>query len=135
MLLSTAIPMVIAAIVIVIMSRGIPRIPIIPKINKAAIKFGTTPIIDRVKFLNNRKNIIEIPNITIPSVRIWDLNKLSSKLLNKIKTPDSLYSSEFSPSLEFNSFWILSIKSFRLKSFKESFTLILILASLFSTEM
>ena len=45
MLLSTAIPIVIAAIVIVIMSRGIPSKPIIPKIKKAAIKFGAEKII------------------------------------------------------------------------------------------
>ena len=70
MLLSTAIPMVIAAIVIVIISRGIPNMPIIPKIKKAAIKFGTTPIIERIKFLNNIRNIKEIPNITTPKVRI-----------------------------------------------------------------
>ena len=45
-------PIVIAAMVIVIISKGIPSIPIIPKIKKAAIKFGTTPIIDKIKFLN-----------------------------------------------------------------------------------
>ena len=44
MLLSTAIPIVIAAIVIVIISRGIPSKPIIPNIKNAAIKLGTTPI-------------------------------------------------------------------------------------------
>ena len=33
-----------AAIVIVIISNGIPNKPIKPKIKKAAIKFGTTPI-------------------------------------------------------------------------------------------
>ena len=58
MLLSTAIPIVIAAIVIVIISKGIPNKPIIPKIKKAAIKFGTTPINDKVMFLNNINNII-----------------------------------------------------------------------------
>ena len=47
MLLSTAIPIVMAAIVIVIMSRGIPNKPIIPSIKNAAIKFGTTPIKDK----------------------------------------------------------------------------------------
>ena len=53
MLLSTAIPIVIAAIVIVIISKGISSKPIIPKIKNAAIKLGTTPINDNVKFLNN----------------------------------------------------------------------------------
>ncbi len=40
--------MVIAAIVIVIISRGISSKPMIPRIRKAAIKFGTTPINDKV---------------------------------------------------------------------------------------
>ena len=99
MLLSTAIPIVIAAIVIVIISKGISAIPIIPKIKKAAIKFGTTPINDNLIFLNKIKNIINIPIITKPRVKICDLNKLCSKLLNKISTPANLYSSSFSPIL------------------------------------
>ena len=70
MLLSTAIPIVIAAIVMVIISRGIPNKPIIPKIKKAAIKFGTTPIKDSLMFLNNIKNITKIPIITNPNVNI-----------------------------------------------------------------
>ena len=70
MLLSTAIPIVIAAIVIVIISRGISKRPIIPRIKKAAIKFGTTPINDNVKFLNNIRNIVNIPIITNPRVKI-----------------------------------------------------------------
>ena len=45
-------PIVIAAIVIVIISRGIPSRPIIPKIKKAAIKLGTTPIREILIFLN-----------------------------------------------------------------------------------
>ena len=51
MLLSTAIPIVIAAIVIVIISNGISSKPIIPRIKNAAIKFGATPIKDKVEFL------------------------------------------------------------------------------------
>ena len=70
MLLSTAIPIVIAAIVIVIMSKGICIKPIIPRIKKAARKFGTIPINDKVMFLNNIKNIVKIPIITIPRVKI-----------------------------------------------------------------
>ena len=54
MLLSTAIPIVMAAIVIVIISRGISNKPIIPKIRKAAIKFGTTPIKDNEARVNLR---------------------------------------------------------------------------------
>ena len=93
----TAIPIVIAAIVIVIMSKGIPIKPIIPRMKKAAIKFGTTPIKDKAIFLNKIKNIPNIPNITIPSVKICDLNKLCNKLLNRIRTPDNLYSSLSNP--------------------------------------
>jgi hypothetical protein len=52
------------------MSNGIPNIPIIPRIKKAAIKLGTTPIKDSVIFLNKIKNIKNIPNITIPRVSI-----------------------------------------------------------------
>ena len=84
MLLSTAIPIVIAAIVIVIMSRGISSKPIIPNMKKAAMKFGTTPIKESFIFLNNIKNIANMPNITKPNVRICDLNKLCNRLLNKI---------------------------------------------------
>ena len=48
MLLSTAIPIVMAAIVIVIISRGIPSSPIIPKIKNQGIA--------RLKKLNKKKN-------------------------------------------------------------------------------
>ena len=84
MLLSTAIPIVIAAMVIVIISNGIPIKPIIPRIKKAAIKFGTIPIKEIAVFLNKIKNMKKIPTITIPNVKIWDLNKLCKRLLNKI---------------------------------------------------
>ena len=70
MLLSTAIPIVIAAIVIVIISSGIPNSPIKPNIKKAAIKLGTTPIKANFKFLKRMINIIKIPSITNPSVKI-----------------------------------------------------------------
>ena len=127
--------MVIAAMVIVIMSSGISSNPIIPKIKNAAIKFGTTPMSDKVKFLNNIKNIINIPAITNPRVKIWDLNKLCSKLLNKIKIPPNLNSFFFSPNLFSKSYLILFIKSFLLKFYSESLILKLILASLFSIEI
>ena len=97
MLLSTAIPMVMAAIVIVIISKGISSKPIIPRIRKAAIKFGTTPISDRVIFLNKTRNITVIPAITTPKVNICDLNKLCKRLLNSIRIPASLNSSLFKP--------------------------------------
>ena len=135
MLLSTAIPIVIAAIVIVIISSGIPSKPIMPRIKKAAIKFGATPIKESTIFLNKMKNIKKIPIITIPRVSIWDLNKLCNKLLKRIRTPANLYSSFSKPSLVFNSEFIFLIRSFLLKSFKESLILTEILASSKSTDM
>ena len=51
MLLSTAIPTVIEAIVIVIISSGSLSKPIIPKIDIAAIKFGIIPITDNIGIL------------------------------------------------------------------------------------
>ena len=99
MLLSTAIPIVIAAIVIVIISKGIPSKPIIPKMRKAAIKFGTTPISDKVIILNKIKNIKVMPAITTPRVNIWDLNKLCKRLLKRIRIPANLNSSRFKPNL------------------------------------
>ena len=95
--------MVIAAIVIVIISRGIPSKPMIPRIKNAARKFGTTPMKESKTFLNKTKNIAKIPSITIPNVSICDLNKLCSKLLNKIRTPANLYSSFSKPNFVFNS--------------------------------
>ena len=135
MLLSTAIPIVIAAIVIVIISKGMPISPIMPRINKAAIKFGTTPIKERTIFLNKIKNIRNIPSITMPRVSICDLKRLCNKLLKRIRTPASLYSSLSKPILVFNSELILLIRSFLFNSFNESFILTLILASSFSTDI
>ena len=70
------------------------------------MKLGTTPIKDKIKFLKSTKNIDIIPIITIPKVSICDLNKLCNKLLNKIRTPDSLYSSFSNPSFLFKSEFI-----------------------------
>ena len=88
---------------IVIISNGIPSKPIIPNIKKAAIKFGTTPIRESLIFLNKITNIPNIPIITKPKVSIWDLKRLWSKLLNKIKTPPSLNSLSFNPNSFFKS--------------------------------
>ena len=112
-----------AAIVIVIISKGIPIKPIIPKIKKAAIKLGTTPINDSVIFLNKIKNINVIPAITTPKVNIWDLNKLCNRLLKSIRTPDNLKSFELSPISFFKSLLIFLISSFLRRSSFESNTL------------
>ena len=61
------------------------------------MKFGTTPIKESFIFLNNIKNIANIPDITKPNVRICDLNKLCKRLLNNIKTPANLNSLLSSP--------------------------------------
>ena len=42
----------------------------ISDMKKAAIKMGTTPIKDKITFLNNIKNIKNIPIITKPRVKI-----------------------------------------------------------------
>ena len=65
-MLSTAIPIVIAAIVIVIMSNGMPKIPIMPKIEQDAIIFGIIAIILNLIDLNKIKNIKKIDINIIP---------------------------------------------------------------------
>ena len=76
------------------------------------MKFGTTPINDKAIFLNNIKNIANIPIITIPRLRICDLNKLCNKLLNNIKTPANLYSSLFNPNFVLRSELIFLLNHF-----------------------
>ena len=73
--------MAIAAIVMVIMSKGNSAHHIIPNTTTAPSKFGRMPIIAKVIDRNNTKNMIAIPNITTPMVLICDLNKLCSILL------------------------------------------------------
>ena len=68
--------MVIAAIVIVIISKGRLIKPINPKTNTAANKFGIIPIKDNFKDLNRIINIKPIPNITKPRDKIWELKRL-----------------------------------------------------------
>ena len=70
MLLSTAIPIVIAAIVIVIISRGRSSNPIRPSTNVAARRLGIIPIIESKKDRNNIRNIKVMPNITKPNDNI-----------------------------------------------------------------
>ena len=61
MVLSTAMPIVIAAIVIVIISRGIPAIPIKPNIDVEAIILGMMPIIlNFIEQINNVQDEKEI---------------------------------------------------------------------------
>ena len=87
MLLSTAIPMVIAAIVIVIISKGRLIKPINPKTNIAANRLGIMPIKDSFKERKRTMNIIPIPSITKPRDKIWELKRLCSILLYKTRIP------------------------------------------------
>ncbi len=90
MVLSTAIPIVIAAIVIVIISKGIDKYPIIPKIKDEAKIFGIIPIMLNLTDLNNIKNMINIKIITNPSDFICESNKESSILLYRTNNPLTL---------------------------------------------
>ena len=65
MLLSTAIPIVIAATVIVIISKGIFRIPIKPNINVEAKIFGIMP---KMLIFIDLKRIINITKIKIKTI-------------------------------------------------------------------
>ena len=75
-MLSTAIPILIAAIVIVIISKGILNQPIKPKTKEIDIMLGNKAIKDVLNDLKSNKNIIKSKIITVPKVRICDLNKL-----------------------------------------------------------
>lgn len=76
MLLSTAIPIAIAAIVIVIISRGSLIRPISPKTKPAASRFGIIPITAKDRDLKSIKNMTVMPIITKPIDKICELNKL-----------------------------------------------------------
>ena len=80
-MLSTAIPIVIAAIVIVIISRGIEKYPMIPNINDEANIFGIIAKILNFIDLNKIKNIMNIKIITNPNDLICDSNNESNILL------------------------------------------------------
>ena len=82
---STAIPIVIAAIVIVIISNGISNNPIIPNIKNAAIKFGTTPISESLIFLNKIRNIIKQLSIDISGSLVKTLELSTSFSLFRCK--------------------------------------------------
>ena len=89
MQLSTAIPTVMAAIVIVIKSNGIPINPIVPKTVKQAIMFGIIVAKAILIDLKSTASIIKIPNITNASDFICESNKLCNILLYKIKIPET----------------------------------------------
>ena len=80
-MLSTAIPIVIAAIVIVIISNGIDKYPIIPNIMDDAKILGIIPNKLNLNDLNSIKNIRNIKPITNPNDFICESNKESNILL------------------------------------------------------
>ena len=81
MQLSTAIPIVIAAMVMVIRSRGIPSKPMTPSIAKQAIIFGAIVMAAIFKDLKRIRSIINMPVITMARDFICESNKLCSILL------------------------------------------------------
>ena len=135
MLLSIAIPTVIDAIVIVIISKGILNKPKVPKIKSAARKLGTAATIDQDRDLNRINSKINIPAKVIPKVLICESNKLCNKLLNITNIPVILKSSLFNCNFSSMSFCIFINNSFLLSSGLESIILKEILASLLSIEI
>ena len=69
-------PIAIAAIVIVIRSRGMLKIPIIPRINNEGRVLGIKASTDKLNDLNINKNITNIIAKTTMIVFIWELNRL-----------------------------------------------------------
>ena len=106
MQLSTAIPIVIAAIVIVIKSRGMPISPIIPSIAKQAIIFGEIVIAAILKDLKieitdlwKEQNVINLLmplsiNLKFQHSKLEDLDKLRS-ILYKISIIQNYKLEEF----------------------------------------
>ena len=80
-MLSTPIPILTAATVTVITSKGIPVKPIVPITAPAAKKLGIIPIEANFIDLNKNRNITNIDKNTIPMLPIKDPNKLCNKLL------------------------------------------------------
>ena len=91
-MLSTAIPIVIAAMVIVIISKGILNKPINPNIILEAIIFGIIPKILSSKDLNKIINIKKIERITKPKDLICDEKSDCNILLYNTKRPFTLNS-------------------------------------------
>ena len=91
MLLSTAIPIVIAAIVIVIISNGKLIKPIKPNTKVAASKFGIIPINDNKADLNKMPNFMAIIGRYILTPDIFDiLKKIKPNKNGEIQITDAL---------------------------------------------
>ena len=96
----------IAAIVIVIISKGIPINPIIPNIKNAAIKFGTTPIKESTKFLKRIKNIEKINNRIDELIETIKNKKFDNQIYKDQKVA---LKKDFETGLKTNDFWLSSI--------------------------
>ena len=80
-------PTLIAAMVIVIKSNGMEKMPISPNTTAAEKIFGTRVIKASLMFLNNTMNINMITKNTVPRVNICELNSEFSILLYITKRP------------------------------------------------
>ena len=128
MVLSTAIPILIAAMVIVIISNGIFNIPINPKTDPIDSIFGTRAMNEIFNDLNNIKNIQNNTKTTRPNVLICELNKLCNILLYKMRILDNLILSASTCTTLKASLLILLINEFLLNEASESLTLKVTLA-------
>ncbi len=81
--------MLIAAMVIVMISRGMEAHPITPSTAPDAKRFGNNAIRDTFHERNKIKNMQNKAATTIPSVMIWERNKLCSILLYNTIIPVS----------------------------------------------
>ncbi len=81
MVLSTAMPITIAAMVMVMMSSEIPSQPISPSTCTAATMLGIIAIAAIFRLWNDTMNISMMARNTTPRVSIWERNRLCSMLL------------------------------------------------------
>ena len=80
-------PTTIAAMVMVMMSSGIPTRPMTPSTRPAASTLGASAIRDSDRERNRARNISRMATNTAPRVRIWDLNRLCRTLLYNTSMP------------------------------------------------
>ena len=129
MVLSTAIPTLIAATVIVIISRGILNNPNNPITEDATKIFGIKPINITFKDLKIKNNIKEITAKTIISELIWDWNNDWSILLYNTAKPVISYWDSSKLNLFWRSLFIFLSKTSLFKLDADSFTLVDILTT------
>ena len=89
MVSSTAIPILMAAMVMVIMSKGMFIHPITPKTAPAEKRLGKSAIKATFIERKSKRNITSNASATKPKVLIWDAKRLCSILLYNTMVPDS----------------------------------------------